>query len=64
MHVIVVHTIIDPEGFGAAVGAALEKIPTSMTLHSMCPSDHSMYPSEDGPRSVCVWEAANRSTWY
>jgi hypothetical protein len=63
MHVIAVHTIIDPEGFGAAVGPAIENIPTSMALHSMYPSDHSMYPSEDGSRSVCVWEAANRSTW-
>src|SRR5205823_1454574 len=41
MHVIAVHTITDPEGFGAAVGPAIEKIPSSMTLHSM-------FPSEDG----------------
>jgi hypothetical protein len=50
MHVIAVHDITDPEGFGAAVGPALEKIPASMTLHGM-------FPSEDGSQAVCVWEA-------
>jgi len=52
MHVIAVHNITDPEGFGAAVGPALEKIPSGMTLHSM-------FPSEDGGRAVCVWEAGS-----
>ena len=50
MHVIAVHDITDPERFGAAVGPAIEKIPASMTLHSM-------FPSEDGLQAVCVWEA-------
>ena len=36
MHVIAVHDIKDPAGFGAAVGPTLEKIPAGMTLHSMC----------------------------
>ena len=52
MHVIAVHTITDPEGFGAAVGPTLEKIPSSMTLHSM-------FPSEDGTQAVCVWQAGS-----
>lgn len=52
MHVIAVHNITDPEGFGAAVGPALEKIPSGMTLHSM-------FPSEDGAQAVCVWEAGS-----
>ena len=52
MHVIAVHNITDPEGFGAAVGPTLEKIPSRMTLHSM-------FPSEDGTRAVCVWEAGS-----
>ena len=50
MHVIAVHTVTDREAFGAAVGPAIEKIPASMTLHSM-------FPSEDGSQAVCVWEA-------
>lgn len=52
MHVIAVHNITDPEGFGAAVGPAIEKIPASMTLHST-------FPSKDGARAVCVWEAGS-----
>jgi len=52
MHVIAVHNITDPEGFGAAVGPTLEKIPSSMTLHSM-------FPSEDGTQAVCVWQAGS-----
>ena len=52
MHVIAVHTITDPEGFGAAVGPTLERIPSGLTLHSM-------FPSEDGAQAVCVWEAAS-----
>jgi hypothetical protein len=52
MHVIAVHNITDPEGFGAAVGPAIERIPAGMTLHSM-------FPSEDGARAVCVWEAGS-----
>jgi hypothetical protein len=38
--------------FGAAVGPAIEKIPASMTLHRM-------FPSEDGSQAVCVWEAGS-----
>ena len=52
MHVIAVHDITDPEGFGAATGPAIEQIPASMTLHGM-------FPSEDGSRAVCVWEAGS-----
>jgi hypothetical protein len=52
MHVIAVHNITDPEGYGAAVGPTLERIPSGMTLHSM-------FPSEDGAQAVCVWEAGS-----
>lgn len=52
MHVIAVHDIKDPEGFGAVVGPTLEKIPSGMTLHSM-------FPGEDGTQAVCVWEAGS-----
>jgi hypothetical protein len=52
MHVIAVHNITDPEGFGAAAAQALERIPSGMTLHSM-------FPSEDGRQAVCVWEAGS-----
>ena len=52
MHVIAVHNITDPEGFGAAVEPALETIPSGMTLHSM-------FPSEDGEQAVCVWGAGS-----
>jgi hypothetical protein len=52
MHVIAVHNITDPEGYAAAVGPTLERIPLGMTLHSM-------FPSEDGAQAVCVWGAAS-----
>jgi hypothetical protein len=52
MHVIAVHDINDPQGFAAAAGSVLERIPSGMTLHSM-------YPSQDGKRAVCVWEAGS-----
>jgi hypothetical protein len=38
-------TVGVPNKFGAAVGPALEKIPSGMTLHSM-------FPSEDGVQAV------------
>ena len=52
MHVIAVHDIKDPEGFRAAIGPTLEKIPAGMKLHSM-------FPGEDGVHAVCVWEAGS-----
>jgi hypothetical protein len=48
MHVIAIHDISDPERFFDA--AATTPIPDGMTLHSVLPSD-------DGSRAVCVWEA-------
>jgi hypothetical protein len=45
-------TVGVPNRFGAAVGPALEKIPSGMTLHSK-------FPSEDGVQAVCVWEAGS-----
>ena len=52
MHVIAVHDIRDPEGFGAATGEAIAGIPEGMKLHAM-------FPSEDGSQAVCVWGAAS-----
>jgi hypothetical protein len=52
VHVIAVHDIRDPEGFGAAAGEAIAGVPEGMKLHSM-------FPSEDGSRAVCVWEAGS-----
>jgi len=45
VHVIVIHNITDPEGLGAAGKADSGQIPSSMTFHSML-------PSEDGSRVV------------
>jgi hypothetical protein len=52
MHVIAVHDIRDPEAFGAAAGPAIAAAPAGMSLLSM-------FPSEDGSRAVCLWEAGS-----
>jgi hypothetical protein len=52
VHVIAVHDIRDPEGFGAAAEKAIAGIPEGMKLQSM-------FPSEDGSQAVCLWEAGS-----
>jgi hypothetical protein len=48
MHVIAVHSISDPDKFFET--AQSTPIPEEMTLHSLL-------PSSDRSRAVCVWEA-------
>jgi hypothetical protein len=48
MYVIADHRISDPERFFEA--AASTPVPEGMTLHSVLPSG-------DGSRAVCLWEA-------
>jgi hypothetical protein len=51
MHVIAVHSISDPDKFFEA--AQSTPIPDELTLHSLL-------PSSDRSRAVCVWEAESR----
>ena len=55
MYVIALHNITDAEGFWAAAGPAIESLPPEVTLHSM-------FPEQDGSKSVCVWEAGSIET--
>jgi hypothetical protein len=48
MHVIAVHSISDPDKFFET--AQTTPIPDEITLHSLL-------PSSDRSRAVCVWEA-------
>jgi hypothetical protein len=50
MHVIALHDIKDPEGFGEIVDTTIKEIPSGMTLNFML-------PSQDGEKAVCFWEA-------
>jgi len=50
MHVIAIHTISDPQAFWGAAQAAMDQMPEGTTLHSAI-------PSQDGSRTVCVWES-------
>ena len=49
MYVVVQHQIHDPAAFWSRVSQAPE-LPAGVTLHSS-------YPSSDGSRAVCLWEA-------
>jgi hypothetical protein len=48
MHVVVIHSISDPERFWAT--AEESELPEGINLHSAL-------PNEDGSRAVCLWEA-------
>jgi hypothetical protein len=48
MHVIAIHSISEPERFFEL--SASTPVPEGMTLHSVLPSG-------DGSRAVCLWEA-------
>ena len=52
MYVIALHKITDADGFWAAAGPATESLPADVTLHSM-------FPEQDGSKSVCLWEAGS-----
>lgn len=51
MFIIVEHKVLNQKVFWATVQGAKGKIPPSLTLHQM-------FPSEDGTNSICLWEAA------
>ncbi len=55
MHVIAIHTISDPQAFWGAAPAAMDQMPEGTTLHSAI-------PSQDGSRTVCVWESDSVET--
>jgi len=55
MHVIAIHDISDPQAFWGAAQASMDQLPEGTTLHSAI-------PSEDGSRTVCVWESDSVET--
>jgi hypothetical protein len=48
MHVVVIHSISDPDKFWSAAGAG--ELPEGVALHTS-------FPNDDGSRAVCLWEA-------
>ena len=50
MFVVVEHDVSNPPEFWESVRASMAKVPSSLTLHQV-------YPSEDGKKAVCLWEA-------
>jgi hypothetical protein len=50
MYVVVQHSISNPAEFWGGAEQLMPKIPATMKLH------HS-FPTKDGARAVCVWEA-------
>jgi hypothetical protein len=57
MYIVVQHSISDPATFWAGAELMLPKIPEGMKLH------HS-FPTRDGTRAVCVWEAESVAALY
>ncbi len=55
MHVIAIHDISDPQAFWGAAQASMDHLPEGTTLHSAI-------PSQDGSRTVCVWESDSVET--
>jgi hypothetical protein len=55
MHVIAIHDISDPQAFWAAAESKMDTLPAGTTLRSAI-------PSEDGSRTVCVWESDSVAT--
>ena len=49
MHVVAVHTITDPGKFFPAAAAGMQEMPAGLRVHSMA-------PSRDGSKAVCIWE--------
>jgi hypothetical protein len=50
MYIVVQHSISNPTDFWSGAEQAMPKIPATAKLH------HS-FPTKDGTRAVCVWEA-------
>ena len=52
MYIIVNHLINAPNNFWALIREKVNEIPSHLTLHSV-------FPSRDLMKAVCVWEAEN-----
>jgi hypothetical protein len=52
MYVIVNHSITKPASFWKDAQASLPNLPSSLQLHHT-------FPSPDGRKAVCVWEASS-----
>jgi hypothetical protein len=50
MYVLIEHNISDPDGFWGTAESSLSQMPPTIKLHHT-------FPSTDGTRAVCVWEA-------
>ena len=50
MYVLIEHSISNPDGFWSSAESSLSQMPPTMKLH------HS-FPTPDGTRAICVWEA-------
>ncbi len=50
MYVLIEHSISDPDSFFNTAESALSQMPPAIKLHHT-------FPSTDGTRAVCVWEA-------
>jgi hypothetical protein len=55
MHIIAIHTISDPQAFWGAAEAKMDQLPEGTILHSAI-------PSQDGSRTVCVWQSDSVET--
>jgi hypothetical protein len=50
MYIVVQHTISDPAGFWGGAEKLMPNIPATAKLHHT-------FPTKDGTRAVCLWEA-------
>jgi hypothetical protein len=52
MYVVVEHNISDPAAFWSGAQQVIPNLPPALTLHHT-------FPSPDGAKAICVWEAAS-----
>ena len=52
MFILVQHQVTDPSAFWSDAQQEMSKIPSHLKLHHT-------FPTPDGSRAVCVWEAAS-----
>jgi hypothetical protein len=52
MYVVVEHSVSNPPAFWTGAQQALPNMPAGITLHHT-------FPSPDGSKAICVWEAAS-----
>ena len=50
MYVLIEHSVSDPDGFWGTADSSLAQMPPTIKLHHT-------FPTLDGKRAVCVWEA-------